>query len=562
MTLEDLAAKLGVPGPNYYPFGPGRGKIDPRYLPPPTAEAFSERERAGQKPLYILVTGMTPTPLGEGKTTTSIGMSMALNRLGIRTAVSIRQPSMGPVFGIKGGGAGGGLSTIEPSDVLNLHLTGDIHAVGASHNLLASSIDNELHHGNHLGIDPLTISWPRVVDLNDRGLRKVVVGLGGKGNGIARETRLDITVSSEIMAILALATSYEDLSARLASVSFGFSREGALLHAKDLGVDGAMSAILREAFWPNLMATREGTPAIVHGSPFANIAHGNSSVIGDWVALNGAECVVTEAGFGADLGGEKFFDIKCRVLGRGPDAAVLVATAKSLRMHGGLADTTAGKPIPEVLDKPHPKSVARGAANLVKQIRNILQFGVPVIVAINAHPNDSEEEWKIIRDASLDAGADNAVVAWHYRDGSAGAIDLAQAVLKRTRVKETVAYRPLYEPDLPPADKISRIATTLYGAKDVVYSRKALMALKDAPRYGADHFPVCIAKTWASLSHDPAKKGAPEDYAFPVEEIRYATGARFITAIAGEIQTMPGLPSRPAYRQIRLSSEGRTEGLL
>jgi formate--tetrahydrofolate ligase len=562
MMLEDLAAKLGVPGPNYHPFGPGRGKIDPRYLPPPTADAFSGRERIGRKPLYILVTGMTPTPLGEGKTTTSIGISMALNRLGVRTVVSIRQPSMGPVFGIKGGGAGGGRSTIEPSDVLNLHLTGDIHAVGASHNLLASSIDNELHHGNRLGIDPLSISWPRVVDLNDRALRKVVVGLGGKGNGIPRETRFDITVSSEIMAILALAISYEDLSARLASVSFGFSREGSLLHAKDLGVDGAMSAILREAFWPNLMATCEGTPAIVHGSPFANIAHGNSSIIGDWVALNGAECVVTEAGFGADLGGEKFFDIKCRVLGAGPDAAVLVATAKSLRMHGGLADTTAGKPIPEVLDKPHPESVARGTANLVKQIRNVLQFGVPVIVAINAHPNDSEEEWKIIRDASLDAGADNAVVAWHYRDGSAGAIDLAQAVLKRTRTQETVAYRPLYEPDLPPADKISRIATTLYGAKDVVYSRKAMMSLNDATRYGAEQFPVCIAKTWASLSHDPARKGAPENYAFPVEEIRYATGARFITAIAGEIQTMPGLPSRPAYHQIRLSSEGRTEGLL
>jgi formate--tetrahydrofolate ligase len=562
MTLEVLASKLGVPGPNYHAFGPGRAKIDPRYLPPPTADAFSRLSAAGRKPLYILVTGMTPTPLGEGKTTTSIGISMALNRLGLRTVVSIRQPSMGPVFGIKGGGAGGGRSTIEPSDVLNLHLTGDIHAVGAAHNLLASAIDNEIHHGNRLGIDPLTVTWPRVVDLNDRALRKTIVGLGGKGNGIPRESRFDITVSSEIMAILALATSYEDLSARIASVSFGFSRDGTLLTAKDLGVDGAMSAILREAFWPNLMATSEGTPAIVHGSPFANIAHGNSSIIGDWVALNGAECVVTEAGFGADLGGEKFFDIKCRMLGRGPDAAVLVATAKSLRMHGGLADTKAGKPIPEILDKPHPESVARGTANLARQIRNVLAFGVPVVVAINAHPNDSEEEWNIIRKASMEAGADDAIVAWHYRDGSSGAIDLAQAVLKKIRSHAEVVYRPLYAPDLPPSDKISRIATTLYGAREVVFSRKAADALDDAGRYGAERFPVCIAKTWASLSHDPARKGAPEDYSFPVEEIRYATGAQFITAIAGEIQTMPGLPSRPAYRKIRLSSEGRTEGLL
>ncbi|MHB1286285.1 MAG: formate--tetrahydrofolate ligase [Leptospirales bacterium] len=560
MSLEALAVSMGVPLSRYHAFGPGRGKIDPRYLPFPS---FPEKSQASSpsEPLYVLVTGMTPTPLGEGKTTTSIGLAMALNKLGVRTAVSIRQPSMGPVFGIKGGGAGGGRSTIEPSEVLNLHLTGDIHAVGMAHNLVAAAIDNEIHHGNHLAIDPLSVSWPRVVDLNDRALRKVIVGLGGKTNGLPRESRFDIAVSSEIMAILALARSYDDLSERLSAVSFGFSRAGQLLRASDLGVDGALSAILREAFWPNLMETSEGTPAIVHGSPFANIAHGNSSVIGDWVGLNGSECVVTEAGFGADLGGEKFFDIKCRVLGRGPNVAVLVATAKSLRMHGGLADTVAGKPIPEVLDRSDPDSVRKGMSNLVRQIRNVLRFNVPVVVAINAHPGDSEEEWKIIRDLSREAGAHDAIVAWHFRDGSAGALELAREVLSVARSR-TGSFAPLYETDFSPEEKIRKVAMEMYGAGEVVFSQKAKKALDEVARFGAESFAVCIAKTWASLSHDSSRKGAPEGYPFPVEEIRYATGARFITAIAGEIQTMPGLPSRPAFKRIRLNAEGRVEGML
>ncbi|MHB8422077.1 MAG: formate--tetrahydrofolate ligase [Leptospirales bacterium] len=557
MSLDSLAASMGVPQSSYHPFGPGRGKIDPRYLSDSSrlaASHFSE-------PLYVLVTGMTPTPLGEGKTTTSIGLSMALNKLGVRTAVSIRQPSMGPVFGIKGGGAGGGRSTIEPSEVLNFHLTGDIHAVGVAHNLMASAIDNEIHHGNRLEIDPLSVNWPRVLDLNDRVLRKVVVGLGGKGNGMPRESRFDITVSSEIMAILALSLSYDDLSERLSSISFGFSRAGSLLKSSDLGVDGALSAILREAFWPNLMETSEGTLAIVHGSPFANIAHGNSSVIGDLVGLGGAECVVTEAGFGADLGGEKFFDIKCHVLGRGPNVAVLVATAKSLRMHGGLADTVAGKPIPEILDRSDPASVRKGMSNLVRQIRNVLRFGVPVVVAINAHPGDSEEEWRIIRDLSMEAGAQDAVVAWHFRDGSRGAMDLASKVLAVARSRSG-DFQPLYAPDDTPEEKIRKVAMGMYGAAEVLFSPKARKSLQDVARFGAERFPVCIAKTWASLSHDPTLKGSPEGYPFPVEEIRYATGARFITAIAGDIQTMPGLPSRPAFRKIRLNKEGRVEGMI
>ena len=556
MRLDMMAQSMGVPETHFHPFGPGRAKIDPRYLETLSPPFFGR----DPSPLYVLVTGMTPTPLGEGKTTTSIGLSMAMNRLGIRTVVTIRQPSMGPVFGIKGGGAGGGKSTIEPSDVLNLHLTGDVHAVGAAHNLLASAIDNELHHGNRLDINPLTIGWPRVVDLNDRALRKVIVGLGGAANGSPRETRFDITVSSEVMAILALSTSYEDLIARLGDIGFGLSRDGRLLKARDLGVEGAMAALLREGFWPNLMSTSEGTPAIVHGSPFANIAHGNSSIIGDWVGLSGSDCVVTEAGFGADLGGEKFFDIKCRALGRGPDVAVLVATAKSLRMHGGLADTVAGRPIPEILDKSDVASVRKGMQNLLRQIANVRRFNIPVLVAINAHPGDSPEEWNLIRELSVDGGAEDAIVCTHFRDGGEGALELAEKVRHVGRSKGA-SYRPLYPDDLPVEEKIRTVSREMYGAKDVTFSPRARKSLADIERYGASCFPVCIAKTWASLSHDPSQKGVPSDFIFPVEEIRYATGARFVTAIAGDIQTMPGLPSRPAYRRIRLTSAGNVEGV-
>lgn len=556
MPLDMIAQSMGIPSGYFHSFGPGRAKIDPRYLGELSPPSFGKKP----EPLYILVTGMTPTPLGEGKTTTSIGLSMALNRMGVRTAVSIRQPSMGPVFGIKGGGAGGGRSTIEPSEVLNLHLTGDVHAVGAAHNLLSSAIDNEIHHGNRLEIDPLTVAWPRVVDLNDRPLRRVVIGLGGAANGWPRETRFDITVSSEVMAILALSTSYADLIHRLGEISFGLSRGGHLLRARDLEVEGAMAAILREAFWPNLMETSEGTPAIVHGSPFANIAHGNSSVIGDWVGFSAMDCVVTEAGFGADLGGEKFFDIKCRTLGRGPNAAVLVATAKSLRMHGGLADTVAGRPIPEILNRSDVPSVRKGMSNLIRQIQNVRRFGVPVVVAINAHPEDSPEEWKVIREMSVSSGAEAAVVCTHFRDGGEGAMELAEVVHSRARSTDG-SYDPLYGTDLSVEDKIRTVAREMYGAGEVVFSPRARKSLADVDRYKAQDFPVCIAKTWASLSHDPARKGSPQGFSFPVEEIRFATGARFVTAIAGDIQTMPGLPSKPAYRRIRLTPGGTVEGV-
>ncbi|MHB1729961.1 MAG: formate--tetrahydrofolate ligase, partial [Leptospirillum sp.] len=549
----------GVPSDRFHRFGPGRAKIDPRYLPSPSSE-ISAGSKNPSSSLYVLVTGMTPTPLGEGKTTTSIGLSMAMNRIGCRTVVTIRQPSMGPVFGIKGGGAGGGKSTIEPMDVLNLHLTGDIHAVSAAHNLLASAIDNDLCHGNATRIDPLSIHYPRVVDLNDRPLRKVVIGLGGRANGIPRETEFSIAVSSEVMAILALSRDYADLSSRLSKITVGSDVDGRPVTARDLGVDGAMSALLREAFWPNLMATCEGTPAIVHGSPFANIAHGNSSVIGDWVALSGAECVVTEAGFGADLGGEKFFDIKVPILGRGPNVAVLVATAKSLRMHGGLADTTAGKPIPEILNSANPESVDRGCANLRRQIENIRRFGVPVVVAINSHPQDSQEEWDIIRRHAIAAGASDAVVCTHFRDGSEGALDLARVVLETARSHNGQVI-PLYRQEDPLEEKVRRIVTTMYGGKEVAWSDKAKKSLSLVRSLGGESMAVCIAKTWASLSHDPSLKGDPRGYVFPVTDVRAFTGAGFVTVYAGDVQTMPGLPSIPSFRKIDLSPDGITRGI-
>ncbi len=559
IDLEPIARSLGVPSDRFHRFGPGRAKIDPRYLPSPSSEISAGSKNLSSS-LYVLVTGMTPTPLGEGKTTTSIGLSMAMNRIGCRTVVTIRQPSMGPVFGIKGGGAGGGKSTIEPMDVLNLHLTGDIHAVSAAHNLLASAIDNDLCHGNATRIDPLSINYPRVVDLNDRPLRKVVIGLGGRANGIPRETEFSIAVSSEVMAILALSRDYADLSSRLSKITVGSDVDGRPVTARDLGVDGAMSALLREAFWPNLMATCEGTPAIVHGSPFANIAHGNSSVIGDWVALSGAECVVTEAGFGADLGGEKFFDIKVPILGRGPNVAVLVATAKSLRMHGGLADTTAGKPIPEILNSANPESVDRGCANLRRQIENIRRFGVPVVVAINSHPQDSQEEWDIIRRHAIAAGASDAVVCTHFRDGSEGALDLARVVLETARSHNGQVI-PLYRQEDPLEEKVRRIVTTMYGGKEVAWSDKAKKSLSLVRSLGGESMAVCIAKTWASLSHDPSLKGDPRGYVFPVTDVRAFTGAGFVTVYAGDVQTMPGLPSIPSFRKIDLSPDGITRGI-
>ncbi len=549
--LTDIARDLGIPPSHYHPYGPGRGKIDPRFL----------GTNPGKKARYILVSGMTPTPAGEGKTTTSIGLSMGLEKLGLRSVVTLRQPSMGPVFGIKGGGAGGGRSTIEPSTVLNLHLTGDIHAVAAAHNLLAAAIDNSLYHGNPLEIDPLSVTWSRVVDINDRSLRRIVVGLGGPGFGIPRESRFEIAVSSEIMAILALSRSWEELSVRLSSITFGRSRDGRLLRASDLGVDGAMAALLREALWPNLMQTQEGTPAIIHGSPFANIAHGNSSVLGDLVALETADAVVTEAGFGSDLGGEKFFDIKCRISGRGPDVAVLVVTTRGLRMHGGVGQVRSGRALPPELYVANPAAVRAGIPNMERHVAILRGFGVPVVVAINRLDGDSPEEHAAIASAARKAGAADAVVSTHFAEGGKGAESLARAVLDAAESGQS-SWKPLYELSDSPEKKIEMVATRIYGAGSLSWSDSARSELDRISGTPAAEFPVCIAKTWASLSHDPSKLGAPSGFVFPVREIRILSGAGFLLAIAGETQTMPGLPRDPAYSRVSLSPDGTITGIV
>ena len=549
--LKEIARDLGIPSSHYHPYGPGRGKIDPRFL----------NRETKKKSLYILVSGMTPTPAGEGKTTTSIGLSMGLERLGLRSVVTLRQPSMGPVFGIKGGGAGGGRSTIEPSTVLNLHLTGDIHAVGAAHNLLAAAIDNSLYHGNPLEIDPLSVSWSRVVDVNDRALRRIVVGLGGQGFGIPRESRFEIAVSSEIMAILALSRSWEELSVRLSAITFGRSRDGRLLRASDLGVDGAMAALLREALWPNLMQTQEGTAAIIHGSPFANIAHGNSSVMGDLVALETADVVVTEAGFGSDLGGEKFFDIKCRVSGRGPDAAVLVVTTRGLRMHGGVGRVRSGRALPPELFVANPGAVRAGIPNMERHVGILRSFGVPVVVAINSLEGDSSEEHAAIAEAAGKAGASAAVVSTHFAEGGKGAEGLAKTVLDAAQGGKA-SWKTLYDLSDSPEKKIETVATKVYGASSVSWSGSALTELERIAGTPAAEFPVCIAKTWASLSHDPTVLGAPTGFVFPVREVRILSGAGFLLAVAGETQTMPGLPREPAFSRVSLSPDGTITGIL
>lgn len=509
-------------------------------------------ERLADRPdgREVVVTAITPSPPGEGKTATAIGLAQALGLRGHRAAVALRQPSMGPLFGIKGGGTGGGLSQIVPAADINLGLTGDIHAIGAAHNLLAAFLDNHLFHGNALGIDAATIDWPRAVDLNDRALRHVRVGLGGPKDGIPRESEFVITVASEVMAVLALASSYRDLRERLGRIVPALRMDGSTVTADDLHVAGAMAAVLRDALKPNLVQTVEGGPAWVHAGPFANIAHGNSSILADLVALKTSEIVLTEAGFGADMGAEKFFDIKCRESGIRPAAAVLVATARALRLHGGAEDGT----------EPNPEAVRRGCANLAKQVENVVAFGVPVVVAINDYPTDTPEEHAAIREVALAAGARAAVVSRHYAEGGAGALDLADTIWE-TACAGAPDFRYLYELDEPLAAKIETIAREMYGAEgvDLLPDAEEKLARYDALGYGA--LPVCMAKTHLSLTHDPAIKGRPEGFRLPVRDVRLAAGAGFVIALCGAISRMPGLPSHPAGEAVDIDEAGRVIGL-
>ncbi len=549
--IDDIAAELGLRPDEIEHYGPTKAKV--------TLEGLVRVERENPRGKYVVVTAITPTPLGEGKTTTTVGLAQGLNRIGRRAAVAIRQPSLGPVFGIKGGAAGGGYSQVIPMEDFNLHLTGDVHAIGAAHNLASAFLDNHLHHGNALDIDPFSITWPRVLDISDRALRKVNIGLGGRLNGVPRESEFVITVASEVMAILALATDVRDLRERLGRIVLATDRSGAAVTTEDLGVAGAMAVLLLDAIKPNLLQTLEGGPAFVHAGPFANIAHGNSSILADRVALATSDIVVTEAGFGADMGAEKFFDIKCRASGLAPDAAVVVATVRALKMHGGVGRIVAGKPLDPALLEENPEAVRIGGENLAAQIELVRQYGVPVVVAINAFPGDAASEFQAIHEVALAAGARDAVVTTHWADGGAGAEALAAAVWEAA--DEASEFQLLYPDEMPLPDKIETIATRVYGADGVDFAPAAARALRQYEQLGYGHLPVCMAKTHLSISHDPSLLGRPKGFRVPIREVRLAAGAGFIYPLAGDMRTMPGLPSKPAGENVDIDENGKPVGL-
>jgi formate--tetrahydrofolate ligase len=550
--IVDVAADLGLREDEIELYGPLKAKVG--------LGAIERLEAENPRGKYILVSAITPTPLGEGKSTTTVGLAQGLNRIGKRAAVTVRQPSLGPVFGIKGGAAGGGRSQIIPMEDFNLHLTGDVHAIGAAHNLAAAFVDNSLHHRNPLAIDPFSITWPRVVDISDRALRRMVVGLGGRENGVPRETETVITVASEVMAILALASDLADLRARLGRIVLAQTTDGRPVTAEDLKVAGAMTVLLVDAIKPNLLQTLEGGPAFVHCGPFANIAHGNNSILADRLALATNEAVCTEAGFGADMGAEKFFDIKCRASGLRPDAVVIVATIRALKMHGGVGRIVAGKPLDPVLAEENVDAVRRGSENLAKQVENIGAFNVPTVVAINAFPTDTPGEVAAIQEVARAAGAREAVVATHWAEGGRGAEALARAVWAAAE-EGAPDFQLLYPDDAPLRDKIEAIATRIYGASGVEYQPAAAKALRLYEELGFGHLPVCMAKTQYSLSHDATLKGRPSGFILPIREVRLSAGAGFITPLCGEMRTMPGLPSKPGGENIDIDAAGNIVGL-
>jgi formate--tetrahydrofolate ligase len=554
--IMDLARELGLRDDEVELYGPFKAKVRLEGIERLEAEAAAK----GKRGKYVVVTAITPTPLGEGKTTTNIGLVQGLNRLGHKAAVCIRQPSLGPVFGIKGGAAGGGYSQVIPMEDFNLHLTGDNHAVGAAHNLLAAFVDNSLTHGNPHGIDPLGVLWPRVVDISDRALRKAIVGMGGRENGYPRETEWQITVASEVMAALALASDIHDLRARLGRMVVATTFDGRRITAEDLRCAGSMTVLLLDAIKPNLLQTLEGGPAFVHCGPFANIAHGNNSVLADRLALATCEIACTEAGFGADMGAEKFFDIKCRQSGLRPDAAVMVATVRALKMHGGVGRIVAGRPLDPVLEEENVEAVRRGSANLAAQIENVRLFNVPVVVAINHFPTDTEAEVAAIREVALAAGAREVVVSRHFAEGGAGAEDLARAVWSAAQVGAP-DFQFLYPDDAPLREKIETIAVRVYGARGVDELPAATKALKLYEDLGYGNLPVCMAKTHLSLSHDPSLKGRPTGFRVPIREVHLSAGAGFVTPLLGEMRTMPGLPSHPAGESIDIDADGNIVGL-
>ncbi len=547
--MPEVAAKMGIGEHLLRPYGTELAKISLDAI-----DELADRPRAK----YVVVTAITPTPLGEGKTTTSVGLGQAMSHVGKNAVLSLRQPSMGPTFGIKGGAAGGGYSQVIPMELLNLHLTGDFHAVTAAHNLLSAMVDNHLHHGNELGLDLNNITWRRVLDVNDRSLRNIVVGLGGRMDGVTRQTGFDITAASEVMAILALATSADDLRARLGRIVVGYTRDNRPVTADDLSAAGSMSVIMRDALAPNLLQTIENTPVIVHAGPFGNIAHGNSSVVGDLIGIRGGDYLITEAGFGADMGAERFFNIKCRASGLTPDAAVLVATVRALKAHSGKYRIVAGKALPEDLLAENPDDVMAGAENLRKQVENVKAHGVTPVIAINAFPTDHASEHEAIRKFGESLGA-RVAVCTHFADGGAGAVELAEAVIEACEEESDFGF--LYEESDPLKTKIEKVATTIYGAAQVDYTAAASRQLQNYEENGFGSLPVCIAKTHLSISGDPTLKGAPTGHTLTVREARASVGAGFVYPICGDMSTMPGLASSPAAARIDIDDDGQIVGL-
>jgi formate--tetrahydrofolate ligase len=547
--LGDVAAAMGIGSHLLEAYGENVAKIKLSAI-----DELADRPKAK----YVVVSAVTPTPLGEGKTTTTVGLGQALCGIGRQATVAIRQPSMGPTFGIKGGAAGGGYSQVVPMDVLNLHLTGDFHAVTAAHNLLSAVLDNHLYQGNNSGIDPHDITWRRVLDVNDRALRNVIVGLGSKMDGIPRQTGFDITAASEVMAIFALSRSLQEMRERFARIVVGYTKDRKPVTAEDIGGAGAMTVIMRDALKPNLMQTLENTPVLVHAGPFGNIAHGNSSVVADLIGIHGGEFLVTEAGFGADMGAERFFNIKCRASGLTPDAAVVVATVRALKAHSGKHKIVAGRPLPEALLAENPDEVHIGGANLRKQIENIRLHGVSPVVAINAFPGDHPSEHAAIAEIAAEMGA-RVAVCTHFVDGGRGARELAEVVAEAA--DEPSDFHFLYPDSASLKEKIETIATKVYGADGVDYDLTASRQLATYEANGYGDLPVCIAKTHLSLSSDASLKGAPTGWRLPVREVRASVGAGFIYPICGDMRTMPGLGATPAAHLIDIDANGNIVNL-
>ncbi len=547
--LNDVANDAGIPSEYLELYGEGAAKIKLEAI-----EAMGNRDKAR----YVVVSAITPTPLGEGKTTTVVGLGQGFSHIGKKATIAIRQPSMGPTFGIKGGAAGGGYSQVVPMELLNLHLTGDMHAVTAAHNMCSAMLDAHLFHGNKHDLDLNNITWRRVLDINERALRNVIVGLGGRLDGVPRETGFDITAASEVMAALALCTSLQDLRVRMGRIVVGYDKSGSPVTAEDLEVAGAMTVLLREAIKPNLMQTLEGTPALVHCGPFGNIATGNSSIVADQIGIHTGDFLLTEAGFGADMGAERFFNIKCRYSGISPDAAVLVATVRGLKAHSGNHKIIAGKPLPDAILKENPDEVHEGGANLRKQLENMQIHGVSPVVAINVFPGDHEGDIKAIEEIAEEYGARVATTT-HFSEGGKGAASLAEAITEAA--EEPSEFKVLYPDEMPLREKVQTVAQKIYGADGVEFSTQANKQIDTYEKNGFGNLPVCIAKTHLSISSDASLKGAPTGWTLPVREVRASVGAGFVYPICGDMRTMPGLGANPAAASIDIDESGEIVGL-